>query len=284
MRHTLILLFGAVLAWAQTAPRPAFEVASVKASVGNPQRNSNMPLGPGDAFAATGGSFSATGFPALTYILFAYKINGNQAQAIQAQMPGWAVTDPYDIEAKAAGNPGKDEFRMMMRALLAERFHLVVHEETREIPVAAMVMAKEGKFGPQLRAHPDNEPCPLDAAFDGITPDGRFPLVCGGLLPLRPSAPGRFHFGGRNITIEFIARSLSAGTASGRPLVDKTGLSGKFDFSIEFAREVPGQVNDTEAGPTLEEALRDQLGFKLVSQKSPQPVLIVDKLERPTGN
>ncbi|HXS98367.1 MAG TPA: TIGR03435 family protein [Candidatus Limnocylindrales bacterium] len=285
MSRVAVWLCGAALAWPQTASRPAFEVASVKASVANSRSNTNIPLGPGDAFAATGGSFSATGFPLEAYIVFAYKLSGNQVQALRAQLPGWTATDPYDILAKAAGNPTKDEYRMMLRALLAERFQLAMHEETREVPVAAMVMAKEGKLGPQLRAHTDNEPCPLDAAPGAMTPDGRFPLLCGGLVQLQPSVRGRLRFGGRNITIEFIGRALSAGTASGRPLVDETGLSGKFDFSVEFTQEGRSPVNEADAAaPTLEDALRDQLGFKLVSRKAPQTVLVVNHVARPTEN
>lgn len=275
---------------AQPMPPNAFDVASVKANkTPNPRQNTNVPLGPGDAYTPTGGYFSATGFPLLIYIAFAYKIQSNQIQALQTQLPEWAVTDRFDIQARAEGNPGKDQVRLMMQTLLADRFKLAIHTDTREVSVAALVVAREGKLGPQIQPHPAGSPCPLNAAPGRISEDPRFPLLCGGLLQMPPSLPGRLHFGGRNVTIDFIASALSPGTTSGRPLVDRTGLSGKFDFNLEWTQVTNGQAKPGEAptdepGLTFEEALRQQLGFKLESRKAPIPVLVLDHVERPSEN
>ena len=278
---------------AQPTPQPAFDVASVKPSDrGKPanQANSNFPLGPGDAYTPNGGYFTATNFPLLTYIAFAYKLVGNQLQTLAAQVPAWVLEERFDIQARVKGNPGKDQMRLMMRSLLADRFKLAMHEETRPVSVAALVLAKEGKLGPQIQPHPADSPCPTDADPSLASSDPRFPLLCGGLLQMPPSVAGRLRFGGRNITIEFIAKSLSAGTSSGRPMLDRTGLTGTFDFSLEWTPEIRGPVKPgveaqlDPSGPTFEQALRDQLGLKLESQKVSLPVFVLDHVEHPSEN
>jgi uncharacterized protein (TIGR03435 family) len=69
--------------------------------------------------------------------------------------------------------------RALMRSLLRERFRLAVHEEMKDMPVAALVLVRQGKFGPMLQPHPAGTPCPNDIAPGGVTPDGRFPTLCG---------------------------------------------------------------------------------------------------------
>jgi uncharacterized protein (TIGR03435 family) len=275
---------------AQSASQPAFDIVSVKVSKSSTPSYSNVPMGPGDAFKPTGGYFSSTNLPLISYIAFAYKLMGTQARDLLEQSPAWIGADRFDIQARVEGNPGKDEMRLMMRSLLADRFKVSVHLETRQLPVAALVVAKEGQLGPQIQPHPADSPCPLDVAPSGIVPDGRFPVLCGGLLQMPPSAPGRLRFGARNVTIAFIATSLSAGTNSGRPMVDRTGLEGKFDFNLEWSQEIPvragaePQLEQPPPGPTFEAALREQLGFKLESQKGPVSVWVLDRVEHPTGN
>ncbi len=266
----------------------AFDVASVKAGVERGRPNSNIPMGAGDAFTPTGGYFSATNFPLVSYIAFAYKVSGVQAQSIQRQLPEWALREPFDIQARVDGNPTKDEFRLLMRRLLAQRFKLEIHSETKDVPIAALVVAKEGKLGPQLRAHPADEECPLNAPPGATTEDGRFPMLCGGLVQMQPSVPRRLKFGGRNITLDFIASALSAGASSGRPLVDRTGLAGRFDFSLEFVMEMNGPAKtsgeEEQPGPSFESALREQLGLKVESQTGPVSLFVIDHVEKPSAN
>jgi len=277
---------------AQTAPaNPKFEVASIKPNNSGDPPYSNFPLGPGDVYVRNGGFFSATGFPLSLYIAFAYKTIGNQAQYLQPQLPDWAKTERFDIQARTEGDPGKDGMRLMMRSLLADRFKLATHYENREVPVFAFVLSKSGKTGPQLRPHLDKSPCPTEqptlstpAIVDGV------PVFCNGIYPLPPSVPGRLRFGGRNVTIGFIADTFSAGTNLGRPMVDQTGLSGRFDFTLEWTPERRVQapsgadVDPDSSGPSFEEALREQLGIKLQSQKGSVSVLVVDHVERPSAN
>jgi uncharacterized protein (TIGR03435 family) len=274
---------------AQPGAPPAFEVASVKTTPPDGQTSFNFPLGPGDAYTPNGGYFNATGVTLSQYIGFAYKLVGYPVTYLASQYPAWVTTERFDIQARAQGNPGKDQMRMMMRALLAERFKLAMHEDQREIPVAALVLAKPGKLGPQIQAHPADQPCPKDAQPGRLAAgDPRFPLVCGGLLQMMPSAPGRLHYGGRDITMEFIAKVMSAGTSSGRPMVDRTGLTGTYDFNLEWTPDSNSPVKaDGEPdpnGPTFEQALREQLGFKLESLKASMPVWVLDHVERPAGN
>jgi uncharacterized protein (TIGR03435 family) len=185
---------------------------------------SDFPLGPGNVYVPNGGFFSAKGFPLITYISFAYKLMGNQTQFLLPQLPGWVTSEPFDIQARAEGNPSKDEMRLMMRSLLADRFRLAIHNETREVPVLALVLAKPGKTGPHLVPHPDGAECPtnLSPGYNDETVAGGFPVLCGGLLGQPPSEPGRMRVGARNVTLGFVANALSGGAGQGRPMLDQT--------------------------------------------------------------
>jgi len=286
----LAAALGAGMATAQT-----FEVASVKRNDSQDRGGTtNIPLGPSGAFTPTHGYFSATNYPLMTYILFAYKINGNQYTFLRSQLPDWVNSEKFDIQARAPGEPTKDEMRAMMRALLAERFQLKIHEETREIPVLAIVLAKPGKFGPNFRPHPADAQCNTTLLPQGRTNaltapspkdmvDGGYPVFCGGLIQLEASAPGRLHYGGRDLTMEFLSNNLSSMSQLGRPIVDKTGLTGNIDFHLEWTPEARAASSENP-GPTFEAAVREQLGLKLESTKAPLPVLVVDKIEHLTGN
>ena len=289
-RPGLLAALAATLIAAQTAPSDLkFDVASVKLDKSADPPTSNFPLGPGGVYVRNGGFFSARGFPLSLYIGFAYKLIGNQGQFFNPQLPDWARTEPYAIQARVAGDPDKDDMRMMMRSLLADRFKLAVHYEKREMPVFAFVLAKEGKTGPHLRLHADEAPCPTEQPTSALPSlSDELPPYCNGIYPMRPSARGRIRFGARNVTVGFIADTFSAGTNLGRPMVDQTGLGGKVDFSLEWTPDrrgpaAPGAEPDP-ASLTFEEALLDQLGIKLKSAKSPVDVLVLDHVERPSEN
>jgi uncharacterized protein (TIGR03435 family) len=266
-----------------------FEVSSIKPNNSSGQPNSNFPLGPGDVYVRNGGLFAATGFPLVAYIFFAYKINGNQAQYILPQLPDWAKTEPFDIQARAEGDPGKDQMRLMMRSLLADRCKLATRYEQREVPVFAFVMLKSGKTGPQLRPHLATSACPTEqptsstpAIVDGLA------AFCNGIYPMPPTVAGRMHFGGRSVTIGFIADTFSAGTNLGRPMIDQTGLPGTFDFTLEWTpeRRAPssGDSEPDLASLSFDQALREQLGVKLQAQKGSVSVLVIEQVERPSAN
>ncbi len=148
----LLMVVGSVLsmascvARAQQAAKPGleFEVASVKVNdqSGRPGP-ANVPLDTEDAYAPTGGLFAAKGFTLINYIAFAYR--QQNTPAFRDQLPRWAQTTRFDIEARGAGNPSKDQYREMMRSLLAQRFKLQVHTENRQQRRSiAMVLVKPG--------------------------------------------------------------------------------------------------------------------------------------------
>jgi uncharacterized protein (TIGR03435 family) len=286
-----ILLTG-ILA-AQVKPgeeKLEFEVASVKLnkSVDQPSR-SNVPLGPGAVFSPVKGVFTATNWPLATYIAFAYKILGNQQQALVSQLPGWVVTDHFDIQARVPGDPTKDQVRQMMKALLAERFKLAMHTEVRQVPALALLQVKPGKLGPGFRPHVEQPPCDSVPFATNVQLVGPFPALCGGLLGLPPSVPSRQNLGARGVTMAFVANSITAMGNLDRPVFDKTGLTGTFDFALEWEPEPnpnqpPAADPSDRSGPAFLDALQQQLGFKLDSQKGPVDVLILDHVEHPSEN
>ncbi len=288
IKHLVTMAFLPALLTAQSAePKLQFDVASVKQNkTGDPPPYANSPLGPGSVFVPTGGYFKATDLPLATYVSFAYKVQGNQAKDLMAQLPDWVNTENYDIEARTSrAGVNKDEMRLMVRSLLAERFNFTIHTETKQVPVLAMALIKVGKTGPGLQPHPPNS-CKTDPPPADTERAGRFPALCGGFLPLQPSALGQHAAGARDITMPFVANGLTAFSQSDKPVIDQTGLTGTWDFALEWADDPPPGQNaaDLPSGATFLQAVREQLGIKLESQKGPVEVLVVDHIQHLTGN
>lgn len=289
LRGNALLAICSAGAFAQTPDwqsaaggKMSFEVASVRQSKG-PFTPPNFPLDIGDAYRPVGGRFSAD-FPLTVYIAFAYKIaqTSEQRQAMIAALPKWVATDRFSIQAKAEGNPTKDQMRLMIQSLLADRFKLAVHFEDRETPFLALLQAKPGKLGPKLLPHDAGPPC------DATAPADVFPPVCD--VEELSARKGQYRAGSRHTTLESMVASLQAMGRLGRPLVDRTGLTGRFDFTLEWSPEpgeplmAPGGAAPDPQGPTFLEALRDQLGFKLEAGRGPLPTLVVDRVDRPSEN
>lgn len=294
---TVSAVFAANPLNAQTASGKhlEFDVASIKQNKTTDRPNSNVPLGPGDVYTPTGGFFNASGFPLAVYIIFAYKLKGNETIALASQLPSWAVSDHFDIQARASGNPTKDDLRLMMQSLLADRFKLTVHYETKQVPVFAVVLQKPGKTGPQLRLHTEDPPCYTDAntAPQAPTVAGGFPTLCNGILQLPASAPDRILAGARNVTIPFLLDSLSGGLENSRPMIDQTGLTGTVDFLLEWTPQFRGVASPQpqgadpttdSTGPPFEDAMREQLGLKLERTRSAVQSLAVDHIEHLSEN
>lgn len=279
--------------------RMAFDVASVKRDMLDPNRQSvtsNFPINSGDMYTPNGGFLTATNLPLSGYIAFAYKLGNYQSRLLRSELPKWANIDRYDIQARsAAKNSTKDQMRLMMQSLLGDRFKLMAHFETRQLPVFALVLDKPGKTGPQLQPYPDGFPCdPL--APTATTPttgpsqmiEGELPVLCGGLVgELTPS--GRFHIAVRNATIPLIASWLAPlQNGVDRPILDRTGLSGSYDFSLEFTPQIDGppppNFQPDQTGPTFVEALKEQAGLKLVRGDGPVDVLVIDHIEELSPN
>lgn len=275
----------------------AFDVVTVRKNTTAPPDavGSNFPLGPGDVYVPNSGSFRATNFPIIAYIAFAYKITDNQEQSLLSQLPKWAITDRFDIQGSVHGNPTKDQMRLMMQAVLADRFHLLVRYETRQVPILALVVDQPGRLGPLLQRHPDDSPCATTPTSPPPTApaqlrDTRFPATCGGILRMPPSVPGRVRSGARNVSMDLIASSIAQAGDIDRPVLDKTGLTGMFDVAIEFTPQlVPSSPLDANShrditGPTFQEALRDQNGLRLEPQMGPIDFLVVSSVEEPPTN
>jgi uncharacterized protein (TIGR03435 family) len=280
----------------------SFDVASVKQNISglppvgdNP--TANFPLDDGNAYAANGALLSVTNFPLQAFIDFAYKLTPSQVQALRSQLPKWATTQRFDLQAHAPASTTKDQMRLMMQSLLADRLKFAAHMETREAPVFGLVLAKPGKLGIQLHPYSSDPPCPETNPTPGRggapsdTTVGDFPLICYVVAATIHNDNGINHFivGSRNISMQQIANDLGAIPSSNldRPVVDQTGLTGEFDFVMRVtlnnpASPVNAQPDDSE--PSFPEALSDQLGLKLVPQTGPVDVLVIDHIEQPSPN
>lgn len=256
-----------------------FEAASVRQNTSGEQGQSIR--------RQPGGRLSATNMPLRALITFAYQLQPFQLVGD----PSWIRTVNFDIVAKMDGDPapvppgaGPDPLMLAMRSLLAERFKLAAHRETREMDIYALVLARpDGKPGPALK--PSTQDCAaMMAAARGGPPPGpppgpSSPITCG----MRGSV-GRIQAGGMPMVT--FANNLSGRVQ--RTVVDRTGLSGYWDFEINFAPEsapipLPPGV-DLPAGdptaPSLFTAVQEQLGLRLQSTKGPVEVLVVDRVEQ----
>jgi len=311
---------AAISARAQTAQqdweraaggKQQFEVASVRQDKNGGPSYSNFSLDNGNAYFIIGKNdkqdpngtlFSAKNQALIRYIIFAYKLSGTQELALRLDYweglklhaPQWVKEDRYDIEARAPESATKDQLRLMMQSLLAERFNLQVRMETREVPIFALVLNKRGILGPQLKQHPASDDCGTTAFPDdsgkGATPAqslSALPIPCGQISRLPPSAPGAHRFGGRNVTLAVLSTSMPTQTGMAtvtRPVIDETGLTGGYDFWMDWMPEETSDQGNNETGGTFREALKNQLGLKLQPVKGPVQVLVIDHVEQPTAN
>ena len=267
------MAFAVVLAQAQK-----FEVASVKPNTSGGQFV-NIGMQPG-------GRFIASNVPVRFLIRDAYQVQDFQIVG----GPGWMSSDRFDINAKAEGDipprppgSGAGPFQMMMRALLEERFKLATHQEKRDMPIYALVLARsDGKLGPQLQAST------VDCA--ALRGRGRGPggVPPGGPPPGPPSpterplcgmriTPGSLSGGG--FPVSQLANIL--GPQVQRMVVDRTGLTGNFDFDLTWRPEQGPAASDSN-GPSIFTALQEQLGLKLESTRDQVDVLVIDHIEPPT--
>jgi len=285
-----------------------FEVASIKPSAppdpGNPRTMVPM-LAPG-----ANGSIRASNIPLRLLIRAAYKLEDDQIIG----GPPWQLSTKFDITAKPedGGVATEDALRERIKALLADRFKLKTHTESREMNVSALTLARaDGKLGPNLK--PSTADCSNAAAeAQKITDEIRrnpanalaamADVKCG-IVPLpKPGANG----GPPQLTVRGMGQPMSSLVSlitqfTGRQAVDKTGLTGNYDFELELPldmevlRRVAGQVGVTlPAGPTpnapqydgpaLTTIISERLGLKLDSQKLPVDVLVIDSAEIPAAD
>jgi len=246
---------------------PSLEVASVRKHVSTSAQ--------GGGVTVSGSRVTVVDYMLSSLILEAYKVKLYQIAGAPDWMGGGSSfsdivarsrsADSYDISAKAEGDAAltRDQARLILQAVLADRFQLKVHRETKDLPVYALVL---GKNGPKLKeSAPDAKP---GAGYN--------------------SGPGGVRMTNWKTTTTQFAAGLSL--QADRPVVDKTGLTGFYDIALEWSRDdgqhsalgVPRETDD--AGPSLFTAVQEQLGLKLETARAPIEVLVIDHAEKPSEN
>jgi uncharacterized protein (TIGR03435 family) len=262
-RSIPIFAFALGAALAQNT-QPAFEVASVKPSTPQSVRMFDGML--------AGGTVKDPGMIAYTratlqdLLLRAYGLDDFE----QISGPAWLGTEPFDIYAKIPPGTTTEQFRAMMRRLLEERFKLTIHHSTKEFPVYELVV---GKNGPRLKESVEGAPAEAKEGFPSLP--ARRPGMAVNF------GSGRARLAAHQEPLSALASMLRS--SAGRQVLDKTGLTGKYDFTLEFS--IQGLTTDDDPVPSLFDALQQQLGLKLEDRKAPYDVVVVDYAERvPTEN
>jgi uncharacterized protein (TIGR03435 family) len=281
-----------------------YEVASV--------RLSKMPSGNGGfrfGMRYTDDGVSIENFPLMLLVQQAYGVGKDRISGA----PDWLNSDRYDIEAKV--DPARvdelkklspDELKaarqQMLQKLLEDRFKLTLHRETKELPIYNLVVAKGG---PKIQESKPDETTNKGDKTGDVTSGGKKaatspggPLVVGGggnaagskSASIAVGGGNSVSFGGRGgnrsmsgkgITMQGLTATLA--NATGRPVMDKTGLTGKYDYKLEYAPD-DNSVEADPTGPSIFTAVQEQLGLKLESAKGPVEIFVIDHVEQPSGN
>jgi uncharacterized protein (TIGR03435 family) len=309
-------------AQAETPAPQSFEVASIKPSAAQGGMMIKMQIG-----TSPGGRYTATGVTVRMLIQQAYDLKDYQISGA----PGWLSTERYDIVAKAeTPNISREQLRVLLQSLLAERFNLKVRRETKELPIYALVVAKDGPKMPKSENQPGpgTDPQPPGVSKTGeagaappikMAGTGGAPIILSGVGP--GGAGGMTAAGGGGGGGSIAVMSTSAGGKGnavmkmgpgqinakgapmsflvslltmqlGRPVLDKTGLEGNYDITLQYAPDETQRgltVGAPEAppsadigGPSIFTALQDQLGLKLEAQKGPVEILVIEHVDRPS--
>jgi len=230
---------------------PAFDVASVKPSstkgVGEGSERENIVVSPV--------SLSMRNVSLRTATRWAYRVRDYQISA-----PGSFGSARYDIVAKAARPATEEELRLMLQTLLADRFKLEIHRDSKNLAVYSMVI---GKNGPKLRK----------AADDSVS-------------SMRPVGGGLVF---RGFSMEELAdRLLSLPFNVNRPVIDRTGVAGRFDFTLTFADDEQNLKSTLEGmslgNTSILTILQEQLGLRFETEKGPVEILVIDRVDRPSEN
>jgi uncharacterized protein (TIGR03435 family) len=275
-----LLVSAAPVIFGQGSVPLSFDVATVRLS-----SPANQTMG---FPSLSAGRFTASNVTVESLIGFAYDIpwSLNSSRVLfNPRSPnllggaGWVSSDRYDIAAKADASfaegwnklspkQQKEQLREMVKSLLADRFKLQMRHETREIPVYVLVVAKSGSK---------------------LTPTTPEPVVA--IDPNAPPAPYTSPWklnigllGGHGVMMSDLATMLWTEREIGsRKVLDKTGLEGKYDFTLKWASEDQAASGDS-SGPSIFTAIQEQLGLRLESTKAPLDVLVIDHIERPSEN
>jgi uncharacterized protein (TIGR03435 family) len=241
----LTVVFGCLLA--QTAETPStFEVAAIKPS--DPANQVGIRRFPGGRFVTSNASLRLL-------ITWAYDIGDERLIGA----PGWLDSARFDVSAKAPNeNPTSDELHAMMKSLLADRFKLRVHTETRDLQMYTLDVDRNGP-----RVHLRDAPLAVNHDPFNMTESGRL--------------------SGTSVTTGMLAKVLT--NQLGHYVSDKTGFKGFFDFTLVWRPDFAGDSVDADNRASIFTAIREQLGFRLTSGRAPVEVIVIDHVEnRPTDN
>jgi len=245
-----------------SAEAPAFDVISIHLNNGSSQTSGNgsfRMMRVGSRSLPDG--YSASNIDLKSLIANAYGVRPEQISG----GPSWIDSNHYDIEAKIVPADGaalqpltKERRNLMLRSLLADRFKLVVHTETKEQPIYELVVAKSGS-----KLQPAKSDQPTRMIMSG---SGKFSME----------------------TAQISALIYQLSPQLGRPVIDKTGLTGNYEIKLEWARDSGSASSDAApsdaSAPSIFTAVQEQLGLKLVSTKGPVDTLVIDHAEPPTAN
>ena len=238
---------------------PSFEVATIKPS---------RPDAPRGGYGFRGQDVTTTNVTVNWLIKLAYNVHVRQIAA----GPAWLDSEKFDVIGRpdTPGQPSRDQMKLMIRKLLADRFQLRFHTEKRELSVYAMVVSKKGA---KIVVSEDDP-----KAFPGIG---------------FSQSPGVLALIGRNTGLDGVANALQSNVLD-KPVVNRTGLTGRYDFNLKFTPDqvqfanfgagTPAPTADPDAPPDIFAAFEQQLGLKLESARATVDVMVIEKIERPSEN
>ena len=305
----LLILAASAAGFAQKTEGPTFEVASIKAAA--PMQGGFIQMGRGGGPGTPDpGQVRMKNMSLKDLIVDAYGVKRYQVSG-----PDWLDSERFDIQAKVPAGATKEDVNVMWQNLLKERFGLALHRETKEMPMYALVVAKNGPKLKESVVDPNAPPAPMPV-MEGGPPPPRPTMGKDGMpqMPVSMRRPGSFmmmmmnghmRLMGTGTTITDLTENLNR--QLDRPVSDQTGLTKKYDITLDFSPEgmmrgMPGPppgammapppggaggggdgvVRAPEGGevPTLPVALQEQLGLKLEAKKGPVELLVIDHIEK----
>jgi uncharacterized protein (TIGR03435 family) len=238
----LVALSASVLAQAPVTS-PAFEVASIRSNNGG-----------GNKIEVTPGRLTATSATLLTCIRWAYGFQDRQISGANSLATNLLTSERYDIVATSARPVSESQLKLMLQTLLAERFHLEFHKQTKEIATYTLLVEKNG------------------AKFQQSEGEGDY----------QQQAKGKLARQWKRITMAQFAENIADAMQS--PVLDQTGLSARYDLSLDLTPYLPTTDERPDIASMMLAAIREQLGLKMEAHKAAVEVMIVDRLEKPAAN
>ena len=253
-----------------TGPEQSFDIASVKANRSGSEEW---------RFDTPPGRVVGTNVSLQDLVRYAYSIFGADSDG-RILGPEWIRTTRFDIDGRTRPDTSRAAAMSMLRQLLAERFGMKEHYETRQRSAYALVLARSDKqLGPQLK------PNAIDCAAYLAAAQADRARGVSHVDPNQPTCGQRFEAGhvvASGLTMADLATSLSG---LGRPVIDETGLgTQRFDFELRWTPVTVSAGASTPGGPSIFTALEDQLGVKLVPKNLPMDVLVIDHVQQPSDN